>query len=305
MPKTVDEVVRAVRLHCPLADPFLVLDWAQTCYNRVCDRRRWSWLRAEDEIVTNAQKTGTCSVTRGSDIVVAGTLTFDADDVTRQFKVSGPPYTIIALAGADAQLDRTYADGTDAAASGRVLDAYITMPEDFGSFWGVLDPSHDWLIYPWATEDQINFRDPNRSETGEPYVLASRRPATAPASIAGRLQYEMWPYQISAARFPYYYSRRPEDLSTTQFFGGSLLHRPDIIQLLMLAEAAEWPGLSDNRNPYFNLGLAERKRAQAAQELDQLETRDEEIYMTWLETESWLSKRLYHPMSANWLREHE
>lgn len=289
MAETFENVYRQVLLHAPQASPFLARNWVQNVYNRICDIDNWSWLRKESELILNAQKSGTVSLTR-SDATVTGVTAglFASTDVGRQFRVSGPPYTILSVdAGANTcELDRIYGGTTDTAATGYILDAYITMPEDFGRFIVVLDPANSWKLRLDVTEAELNLWDPARQSTGTPYAVASRRLSTLTSTL-DRVQYELWPYVTSAKRYPYYYNARPETLTDTDYFAGPLRQRTDIILLGALAEAAEWPGpSSDKKNPYFNLNLADRKRAQFMKEIDGLSKADQEIYMTWWETVS-------------------
>jgi hypothetical protein len=307
MAQTFGDVVRAVRGHCALAPALLTRAWVQNSANKIADRRPWSHLRGEGEIYLQPSRTGTVTLTQGSDLVAPGTLTFSAADVGRQLKVlgGGIPATVIAFAAPNAQIDRPWVEVTQAAATARVVDAYVTMPEDFGRFLAVVDPAAQWLIYHWVTEDELNFRDPGRQETGQTLVLASRRLASAPASVLGRVQYEAWPYADSARKLQYYYIKRGREYADDDFFEGVFRHRPDILLLAALAEACEWPGAGDQRNPYFRLELADRKKKQLEAELEQLETRDEEIYMTWLETVSWINRYRFAPMDSNWIRAHD
>ena len=187
--------------------------------------------------------------------------------------------------------------------SAKILDAYVSMPENFGAFIVVLDPQQQWNLAIWATDEELNRVDPARQATDAPQALVPRRLGSTTAT-SGRVQYELWPYAQSAYRYPYYYSRRPEDLADGDYFAGTLRHRTDIILDRALAEAAEWPGLEDRRNPYFNLGLADRKRKQAAEELAKLETRDEEIYLTWLNTLPLYAQSRLGPVDSNWIRSH-
>lgn len=307
MAQTFGDTVRSVRQHCPIAPPMLARSWVQTAANRLGDRRHWSHLRAESELFLAASRSGTATATQGSDIVAPGTLTFSAADVGRQIQFSGKglPSTIIAYSAPNVQIDRNWVEATVTAGTAKVVSAYVTMPEDFGTFIAVMDPARDALLYWWATEDELNFRDPGRTESGEVLILASRRLATAPAADLGRVQYEAWPYASSASKFPYYYSKRPKEYADADNFEGIFRHRADLILLGALAECAEWPGLEGRRNPYYSLELASRKRRELGEEADRLETRDEEMYLTWLETTSWIHGRSLTMTDSNWLRNHE
>lgn len=290
MADTFAETWKAVRLHCPLATPFLVRYWVSEVYRRACSRRPWSFLRAESQFLTNAQKSGTVDVTRSSATVTGVGLTFASTDADRQFRVgSGVPYTISTVnVGANTcVLDRTYGGTTATATTATILDAYVTCPTDFARFIVVIDPSAQVQLNWSITDEELNTWDPVRTSTGSPTCLATRRYSSTSAQ-SGRIQYELWPYQTSAAHFPFYYLKQVAALSDDTSFLGPFANRSDIILTGALAEAASWPGLEDHKNPYFNLTLAAGKKAEFEDELVKLECRDEELYLTWLETKSWL-----------------
>ena len=307
MARTFREVCLAVQARVPLAPALLAADWVQGSYNQICGRKRWSWLRGESEFILSAVNSGTLTVVHGSATVTGVGITFAAADALRQFRISGPPYTILSvdLVLNTALLDRVYGGASAAASTGYVFDGYVTMPADFGSFIAVLDPTREDILDWWMTEDQLNATDPNRSETGDPRALASRRPATA-TSIIGRMQYEAWPYWVGSTTRPYryYYSKRPATLTDDDYFVGPLRHRDDILILAAIEEAIEWPGPSlDKPNPYArDLRLAVRKAEKLERELLHLEREDEETYMTWLETVPWNLRRT---VSGRDYRSHE
>ena len=302
MPETFGDVYRSVLLHVPVATPMLARDWVTDTLRVAIDRRYWCHVRGEDEIIVAASRAVTVGVTLNSTAVTGN---FVAADAGRQWRISGPPYTIISVVvGVSATLDRVYGGTTAASQSSTIYDAYATMPQDFGGFIAVLDPQNSWQLFPWMTEDVLNRYDPNRTTTGTPYALASRRYSTLAATL-GRVQYELWPYPTSAVRFPFYYYKRPATLADADFFPGVFRERPDVIQHGALAHAAEWPGIPGRPNPYFNLQLARMKREDFMRGLDELAVRDESIYLTWLETVQWLRQVPYAPIDANFLREHE
>lgn len=286
MADTYGGVLRQVRMHCPLAPYFLADFWCKSAYSYVCDKRGWSWLRAQGEFLLNAQKTGTANVTRGSATVSGGTIAYATSDINRQFRAgnNGPVYTIIdAVAGVSYTLDQVWGPATATATSATVLDAYLTVPADFQRFIAVLDVANNWQLHLWVTEDELNSWDAQRSTTGTPYSVASRKLATA-GSLAGRIQYELWPYQTSQANYPYFYMRRPEVLDESTALLGPLATDGNILVTLALADCAKWPGLEGKKNPYFNLALASQLQKDADEQLDRLQVLDEEVYMSWMST---------------------
>lgn len=301
---TFGEVHRMIRLHCPLAPTMLTRFWAQKAYSYVCNLRPWSFLRAESEFLLNAQKTGTVNVTRGSATVSGGTMAYASTDLNRQFRVGlAPIYTIIAADATSYTLDRVYGNTTATATSATVLDAYLTVPEDFQRFLAVLDVVNNWQLHLWVTEDELNAWDAQRSSTGTPWAVASRRLATA-GTLSGRIQYELWPYQTAQKNYPFYYFRRPETLEDDDVFIGPLAQSSDILVSLGLAEAAKWPGIEGKKNSYFNLSLAAQYEKDARGDLDRLQVLDEEIYMTWLETTN-MNRFPFAPIDAKFWQNHD
>lgn len=295
-------------MHCPLAPALLSQYWVRNAYSDICNRRSWAWLRSESEFLINTAKSGTVNVTRGSASVSGGTLVYAASDVDRQFRVgtNEPVYTIIAASALSYTLDRVYGGVTAVGTGAQVGDFYLTCPADFQRFLAVLDPANNWQLHLWVTEEELNTWDAQRSSTGTPWAVASRRLKTqGTASLIGRAQYELWPYAIEQKNYPFFYYRQPELLADSTEFLGVLARRGELVTGLALAEAAAWPGLEDRRNPYFNLNLAQMKRKEINDELNRLEVLDEEVYMTWLETVSWINRYEFAPIDSRYMQSHD
>lgn len=302
---TIGDVIRAVRLHSPLAPYFLVSYWVKSAYSKICDARGWSFLRAEGEFLLNAQKTGTVNVTRGSATISGGTFAYATSDINRQFRTGtgSPIYTIIdATAGVSFTLDRVYGSSTATGTLATVMDAYLTVPADFQRFIAVLDVANNWQLHLWVTEDELNSWDTQRSSTGTPWAVVSRKLATS-GTLSGRIQYELWPYQTGQYNYPYFYMRRPETLDESTALLGPLAADGNILVTLSLAESSKWPGIEGKKNPYFNLALANQLEKQANDQLDRLQVLDEEVYMTWMLTSRW--PRAFAPIDSKFLQSHD
>jgi len=317
MGDTFGQITRSVLLRVPLAPVFLAEDWVRESYRRAWEYRKpmWSFARAESAFITNVQKGGLVSVTRGSKIVsgidplvTPGGLQFVDSDETRQFRVSAnqPVYTIECVEAVQntAQLDRVYTGTTNASAQATVLDAYITMPPDFERFIVVLDPGNFWQLRHWVTDEELNSWDPQRSSSGTPWALVSRRQATIP-QLVGLRQYELWPYSTSDHEYWMFYAKRPTVLSEDDEFPSLLADRSDIIRQGALALAAEWPGTETRKNPYFNLALSRRLRDDAELELAKLEVTDEDIYPTWWEKVNWVDNDFFSPVDSRYMQSHD
>lgn len=253
------DVWRAVSLHSPQAPHFLIRQWVSEAYEELCTLRGWGFLRCEGALSIRAARSFSVGVTLGDATVTSAGL-FVASDEGRQFRISGasPIYTILSFTDAsNVELDRVYGDATTAAASATILDAYATMPENFGRFLLVTDPYNQRRLAYWITQDQLNLLDPTRmtSDAG-PRSLAALSPSTVTATL-GRMRYEYWPAPISPRTYPYWYVKTPEALADDLPFGGVLGHRAStVLTAGALVRCSRWPGLPDKPNPYFNLGLA-------------------------------------------------
>lgn len=307
MAATAGDVFRAVRLHCSLAPAMLVRAWVQQAYEEFCTRRSWSMLRAESQFLIDTSRTGTVNVTYGSPTVSGGTMAYATTDADRQFRVAnGPMYTIIsAVAATSYTLDRNYGETTATATAATVLDAYLTPPADFARFIAVLDVQNNWQLHLWVTEDELNSWDAQRSSTGTPWAVVSRKLATV-GSLIRRPQYELWPYSLTRKTYPYFYVRTPDVLTDTTTLLTPLGDRPGALISASLSLAAEWPGPStDKKNPYFNLALAAAKRAEAMAQMDRMEVLDEDVYMTWLQTVDFTGRYPGFPIDSKFMQSHD
>lgn len=281
--------------------------WTQWAYNQFCDRRKWSNLRAQTTLVTNVQKSGVCAVVQGSSTVTGGTLTFAATDVGRQFRLSTIPiYTIIAVdvaGGTSATLQANYTEVTNAAAAANVLDAYVTLPEDFHSFLSVLDPANQWKLRWWISSDLLDLWDPARQSVSNPVLLANQAFSPVPG-MTGRPRFELYPYGIGFRTYPSWYFRKPQNLDDNETIVGPLARRATEILLDgALSRCALWPGTEGRKNPYFSMALAEVHRGLFEEKIVELTVTDEELYFEGLPLTNFGYADF--PWTASWLQSHE
>lgn len=315
MPETFGDILRTVMLNVPMAPRFLAELWVLEAYRKCWEYRRplWSFARAESAFATNASKSGTVGVTQDSKFVTGVGITFEATDEGRQFRagVNQPVYSIecVEVAANTIELDRPYLGTTSAAASGVVFDGYITMPENFARFLAVVDPSGGWDLQFDVSDEDLNRMDPQRTSTGTPWALVSRRNATIPLfqgsnQPVGRIQYELWPYSMSRHEYWYFYATRPPVLSEDSEFPWIFRDRGDIIRKGALEQAAMWPGTEERKNPYFNIQLAKVLHDDFIVELAKLEVTDEDVYPTWWKR--WdRSSSPRTPIDARYMQSHE
>jgi hypothetical protein len=299
-----------VSLHADTPDPLMCRAWTQWAYNRFCDRRGWSHLRAETAISVGDQKIGICTVVQGS-ATVTGSIAVDgmqfaATDVGRQFRLGTIPiYTIIAVSTTpptSATLERSYSEPSGSPTA-YILDAYVTLPLNFHRFLSVLDPLNRWRLR-WAISSQTVDRwDPARQSTGSPRLLANQALSPVVADL-GKPRFELYPYQTSARVFPVWYYRKPESLADDDSIVGPLAQNaPEVLLDGALSRCALWPGTGVKKNPYFSPSLAQTHRGLFEDRLIEIAVTDENMYFEELPlTEfGWAD----FPWDASWLQSHE
>lgn len=296
----------SVSLHASVPDPLLCRAWCQWAYNQFCDRRGWSHLKVRTILAVQDQKTGTCTVTRGSVTVTGGTLTFAATDVGRQFRLGTVPiYTIIAVStvgATSATLDGAYAEATQTTTA-YILDCYVTLPEDFHRFISVVDPTNRWRLRWWIDSSYLDTWDPARQSTGNPSLLANASLSPVVADL-GKARFELYPYQTSARTFPVWYYRKSEDLTDDQQIIGPLSRRGvELLTAGALHRCALWPGTQTQKNPYFSGALAKTHRDEFEEILSEIDVVDEELYFEGLPLTQFGFADF--PWNASWLQDHE
>lgn len=274
--ETFSDIWRKVRLHVPDAPFSLAREWTQDAYERLAERRPWSWLRTSAQLTVNIARSVTVTVAQGS-LTVTGAGVFASTDAGRQFRVGNlPVYTINTVVDVNTlTLDMPYT-GTSGATTAQVLDLYQTLPPDFGVFLLVIDPYNQRLIPWWTTQEELSRIDPTRmSSDSSPRVLASRQLSTRPATL-GQVQYEWWPAPLSQKAFPYYYRASPKLMADTDPLLGVLGTRGRVLELGALMRAALWPGTADKKNPYFSPVTHKLLKDEFEQECAHLELRDDD-----------------------------
>lgn len=275
MAMTFADCYRIVRLYASSAPLLLVREWVNQAYKELGDARPWSFLRGETRLRFAAARDVTVTVTDGS-TTVSGTGVFSSADVGRQLRVGmGATYTIVAVPDTDtATLDQAYADIT-ATTTARILDAYVTLPADFGTFRLIADLYNQRQIAFWLTEDQVQMLDPRRafSDTGI-RILCPVTPSPVAATL-GQIRYEGWPRATGARTYPAFYTKRPQGLTEDTTFTGVLAEGADVLVLGALAQAAAWPGTIDQRNPFFNLAVSQKYRANFLAGVQRLSLKDD------------------------------
>lgn len=297
------EITRSLRLYVPELPITLAQQFIRDRYRRILDRKDWAGMRVEAEFILNASKSdASVTVVRNSATVTGVSTLFTSTDIGRQFKVGtgSPIYTItdVDMILQTLTLDRVFGGTSAVATSYRIFDGYVTPPADFLRFLVVMDPLQGWRIRHWITASEISSMDPQRTFFGQPWVLADRL-----YSSTGIPQYEAWPYTSTDRTLYYTYIKRGADLIQDADTPAWPI-RSDAIVAGALADVARWPGTSSNPNPYFaRPEYWKSYEGEFEDKMVEIERTDEDIYMTWLNTNPFSNYPLA-PFSASWLQSH-
>lgn len=310
MANNFEEMSRSLRLYVPQLPITLAEQFIRDRYRRILERRMWSALRRESQfLLKGAYQTGTVSFER-EDTVITGTDTaWTTDLIGRQFKAGqgSPVYTITAVNETDQTLTLNMPIGVATAVDTTylILNAYVTVPEDFKQFIVVADPLQGWRLRHWITSGELMLMDPQRTFTGQPYILADRMYDVATAANANsyRPQYEAWPYTTADRSLYYVYLAKGADLVNPTDEPIYPL-RSDAIVAGALADVARWPGTANQPNPYFS--RPEYWKAYEGEYEDkmiEIERADEDIFMTQLDMYPF-SQWPLAPLSASFIQVH-
>lgn len=282
------EVVRTVRLYASTAPLFLVRAWVNAAYKDLCSKRRWSFLRAETTLAVGDARALTAVTATQASATLTAAAEFLAADVGRQIRIGTYPYyTITAVTDASTvTLDRPYGGLSVGPVAAQILDAYVTLPSDFGSFRTIADMYNRRPVPFWGHEDELLAMDPRREYSGIPRAFVVAAPSPVPATL-GQVRYEIWPASTAARAYPALYNKQEDALTDRDSFTGVLRDGGEVLVEGALWKAAEWPGTPDQKNPYFNLAVAAAKKATFDFQAQQLSLRDDDHAPDDLSTVDW------------------
>lgn len=276
---TFRDVWGLVALHVPVAPTSLVQHWTQLAYDRLIGKRHWAWTRREVLLQTLAARTVSVNVTQGV-TTLTGAGVFVSTDVGRQLRIAqGPTYTIDTVTNANtAALVQAYG-GTSGAVTATISDVYLPMPADFRSIHDVTDLTIQRPIAWWIATDRLDLFDPGRISADSRFrVLAAAGPSLV-TSLNGRMTYEAWPRPTAAGTYILKYFIRTDALDDEVALPGLLATYSDSLRTGALAEAALWPGTATQKNPYFNLRLAQDLREQFERACKAIDVMDDDQYL--------------------------
>lgn len=127
----------------------------------------------------------------------------------RQLRLSNatPVFTIQAVVTATSLIIGNPWGGADASAQSYIIALlYFSLGHDLKDVLWVVDKQVGRPLRIHASVTEMNWRDPQRSSTGDPQALVDFGP-----DLAGDMLYELWPRQTGARQVPYaYYKQWPE-----------------------------------------------------------------------------------------------
>jgi len=273
------EIWREVRLHSPSVPGELVQHWVQDRFHSVLYYRMWSWCFAEGQFnLPDSYSTGTADLTADSMTVTGTDTVWTEAMVGRQLKIRNHVFTITAFVSAtEITIDRIWPQASVAANAYTIVQAYLTVPNDFRQFYTIIDPRNNWRLWHNFTSRDINNYDPARVSTGNPVIVAAVRWSSTDMTTA-RPMYELWPHVTVKSGYPYIYVRELPEFSDTSPLPYSV--HGHMLKKGALADLCKWPGTPEHPNPLFNLNLSRRYEEEWQDDLNELERNDQEIYMT-------------------------
>ena len=172
-----------VLLRAPNLGPKLAQDMVRNAFRRLAERRRWSWLIKQSQIIAPVvYNTGTVTVTLNSNIVTGASTVWTSAMVGRQFRtgLEEPIYTIVSVQSTtQLTLDQVWGGDTAATQTYKIYQAWFTMPSDFYQLVSVYDPSLQWQLVLDVHQTELNAIDAQRANSGNAYVVSFRSFSTS------------------------------------------------------------------------------------------------------------------------------
>jgi hypothetical protein len=172
-----------VLLRAPNLGPKLAQDMVRNAFRKLAERRRWSWLIKQSQIIAPVEyTTGTVTVTLNSNIVTGSGTSWTSAYVGRQFRTGllTPIYDIVSVQSTtQLTLNQVWGEATASAQGYSIFQAFFEMPSDFHQLISVYDPSLNWRLYLDADQKEINAFDAQRANSGNAYLVSFRDYSTS------------------------------------------------------------------------------------------------------------------------------
>lgn len=190
MSDTYADVWGRVLLRAPNLGPKLAQDMVRNAFRRLAERRRWSWLVKQSQIICPAvYNTGTCTVTLNSTIVTGSGTSWDASYVGRQFRtgLTEPIYDVASVQSTtQLMLNQVWGGPTASGEGYQIYKAFYEMPSDFHQLISVYDPQLNWRLYLDVTQQEINAFDAQRANSGNAYLVSFRDYTTSQVGLVSQ-----------------------------------------------------------------------------------------------------------------------
>jgi hypothetical protein len=189
----------------------------------------------------------------------------------RQLRVSNatPVFTVQAVVSATSLIiDNPWGDEDVTAQTYNIMQLYFILAHDLKEILWMVDKQVGRPLRVHAPVTEANWRDPQRSSTGDPQALIDFGP-----NSAGDMLYELWPRQTGARQLPYaYYKQWPEmtkDNDRPPWF-----INPTIFVHGAIADALRFRN-TDDRDRYHNPTLADHYEQRFLVGLEDAKNNDE------------------------------
>jgi hypothetical protein len=304
----------------PGLSPLLAQKFINRAYEAIRESRHWSFQMAEGILFApNVISTGSVSVTQFS-----ATFTMNAAAITalnllanpvitkRQLRISGGPiYSIATYTDATGvgTFDRLYRETTNAAAEYDISRIYYGTPlngagtevTDFLRYRSIVNFNSSYRLHLNWTKEQLDMFDPQRTSSGDPYVLASHK-----ADSSNQPVWELWPSPQSELTFLCSYQRRGVDFTVAGNESAPSAIGEDLIIEKALELGCDWANKNQGRLKELkgtNWLLASAKHNRNFKEaLIVKEKQDEETFNQNYLVDDF--KYPYFPIDSNYIQAH-
>lgn len=188
----------------------------------------------------------------------------------RQFRrdVTDPIFTVQGVtATTQLLIDQPWGGAAVAGSPYRIVGMYHTLATDLKDILYMIDPSMGVPIRLHVTQDELNWKDAQRTYSDQPQELADLTP-----NAAGNMQYEIWPCPQIVYQLPYVYTRQwPEMVNPTDRPPSFI--NPSVFVHGAIADALRWKNRP--RDDFHNPQLAREFEAKYNEGLEGAKNADE------------------------------
>lgn len=217
--------------------------------------------------------------------------------VGRQLILSStlPFYTIKAVRSAtELELDLAWAGSDVSGQSYSVKKMYYSFAHDAKDILWCIDPTQPRELDLHYPQEQLQFSDPQRTQSGDPYLISDVR-----ATESGNMQYEVYPLPSGARQLPFMYVRQWPELRKESDRLPPFLN-PNVIIYGALADA--FLTKQQDKDPWYDLSASLKYEDKFREALDAAANADDGKCQ---QTLSYEKSRWGVSMGANWNQSHD